>query len=455
MDIGNELVFNEAYYGRTETLSEIESLLDVMLSKMKTDPHHYDYSTSKENKMLEKLFIKQFGFKEIQIIWQPYDVSQLNICTLCSSDLLFGGGRNFIVDKKRGYYDKDHKHVMVLYLSTTHPGYLNLSTKEYLAIILHEMGHNFDLSPYNTINIIQQYVLAGLELYKISKQRPLTSEEIAQFIGSTIGNAVSLFNPVKSFIGKANKFILLLIDKIPGLKLLNKVILKLSFFIQKYGNIVLLPINIVSSIVSAGRNILLNPLYHLMTTAARKGEQFSDSFAAAYGYGTEIATALVKIEAASLPIKMDLKNQPKIFVLLTDIASVSIEVLNMVSATSNIHGSTATRLMSNIQALEREIENGDYKPDVKNEMKEQLNSCKEIYENYINGNESGINLFLTGWFRRVINTLFKGRADYISKLFPDYLALGESVEFEESVIAAYENGSIDYDEFSFIIDTLC
>lgn len=60
------LLYNEAYSGRTETLNKITNLLNIMSDQMRKFPER-DYTNSKENIQLCDLLKKQFGFKSVYI----------------------------------------------------------------------------------------------------------------------------------------------------------------------------------------------------------------------------------------------------------------------------------------------------------------------------------------------------------------------------------------------------
>lgn len=213
-------------------------------------------------------------------------------------------------------------------------------------------------------------------------------------------------NPGKNFIGEMYSSIESLLDAIPILKGLGK---GLRAFMDGFSKVFTYTIGVIA-VTTAPIGLLLSPISQLMTSPTRKGEEFADSFATMYGYGTPLISALNKMSTSNLS-----NSETPLIKTMTDLAVCYRYFCNLCAGD---HGTNLDRLNSNISYLTREIAASGYPNEVKREMLLQVRQLEEARDLMLSGkigeqDKLAISSFIMTFF----NELFKGRTDYIAKLF--------------------------------------
>lgn len=413
--------FTEAFYGKTATLLEAEKVMAQMIEAMHSNPLG-DYTNSSLNEKLCSLLEKQFGFRKVYIVWKRTANMAPNVFSLCSSDICFKGSTIVTVNKKKGYYDKTHSHVCLIVASSTMVSQLDLSASEYMAILLHEIGHNFDYSPYMVLRVAMTMISQVTQQFKnndrsnyFRRMHGLPEDHVTPIVNSAIQIGATT-NPGKITIAEFNKFTEMIFDKLNLLKVLARAITNTVSIVAKGFEMFFSPIVSLSLPVF----ILLSPLIHLTSTGARKSEIFADSFAVSYGYAPDLSSALSKLEGANLLNyrASDPKAETGLIRIMKDIAMANRYVLSVFADASG-HGSMDTRIKGQIDQIKTEIKSQGYPKEVQLELLKQLSETEKCYDSYLKIGDSEARLTLTAWVRNLLITLFNGNTDFIVKLFPN------------------------------------
>lgn len=413
--------FTEAFYGKSPVLKEAEKVLGQMVAQMKEKPLA-DYTNSPLNDKLQSLLEKQFGFRKVYIVWKRTANASPNAFSYFSSDIVFKGSSIVTIDKKKGYYDKSHSHVCVILASSTMVPLLDLSPAEYMAILLHEIGHNFDYSPYMLVRVAVTMISKVCQQLSDDVKRNLPrsmyglpQDHVTTAVNTTISIA-PYTNSGKIVTSEFYKLTEKIFDKLGILKNLARAISNTVSVVAKGSEMFLSPL--IS--LSLPAFILLSPLVHLTSTISRKSEIFADSFAVSYGYAPDLSSALSKLEGANLlKFRMsDPKAETGLIRIMKDIAMANRYVLS-VFADGSGHGSNDTRIMGQIKQIKAEIKSQGYPKEVERELMNQLSETEKCYEAYLKIADSDARLVITGWVRNLLVQLFNGNTDFIVKLFPN------------------------------------
>ena len=101
------------------------------------------------------------------------------------------------------------------------------------------------------------------------------------------------------------------------------------------------------------------------------------------------------------------------------------------------HGTSINRAKTNLDMLKNDLQNGDFSPDVRASLQQEIinleKAINDYRKGYIDGNEES-NLPFTLCARKLLYNAFNGRSDYIAKLFPDNVVLQGTTESNESVM---------------------
>ena len=157
------IALNEVYFGKQPELLEIEDLLDKLkLQYKKSDPMHNDreYRTLSKDPILKKIAEKlkyTFGFKDAMItIWREEYINAYTISFVANAkketvydvdnnEFKISDLKKAVIISNTGFKFKTHVFPINLLVCFTIGALLGdkLSSEELIAILLHEIGHNF------------------------------------------------------------------------------------------------------------------------------------------------------------------------------------------------------------------------------------------------------------------------------------------------------------------------
>lgn len=384
-------VMTEAYYGKLPEFIAIEKLFDIITQKA----HSEGIRTSNPNKYpelrkVEAIFRKVFGFKKVCIYFEPY--ASPNAYTYSMNILLFYSKKKEQVEKtSHGFYDNSKSTSLGVFLST---GLfeIGLTSKELIACILHEIGHNFDYSVYHRIeHIINNILTLGAEEVYVRQHKDEVDELRDTYGGEVIMNDDKIFNNPKRRKRMGDKY-----DKYQKQKLTTLGVI-LGYLSIPFAGMV----DILAAIAST-------PLL-FSVIGGKKGELFADSFATAYGYGSDLVTALEKLEHCRDRYGIPKSGPRK---LLADLAQFQNELL---VALVDVHGSNMERCKECIEKLKWDLDHNDFQPELRAELIKEIETLTEQYKKFYTF-EPQERFKVTKIARKVANVICGGRPNLI-KLF--------------------------------------
>lgn len=343
-----------------DLLMEEINTIDESEEAHKNDPSitvkkfdHVKYWKAKEWRDLEDAIAKIFGFRYCEI--NPYrekylskdkefESRELNCCVYHEDRFPIEG---LVTDK--GYYDKSHSSVMLIYITLGLIRYLE--PDEILGVLLHEFGHSIDPAlttiTYTESNILSRYltdrkgnkVKITEKEKKALKKRKLSEGGIYVIIYLIIIAAVFLPNIIGAII-----------DKFKGKEKAEKDRLeKVKKALKK-------------------EKTLFN----------RKefSEAFADNFARMYGYSVPLVRGLSKLSKST---EKHLNSWFKIE-RERELAIVSMTV----DALKDVHKTDVHRIRALIREYKIDIEDPNTPDPVKKAMREDLAELEKVLDIYLN-----------------------------------------------------------------------
>jgi len=409
------------YIGKTDNLKKIEQLLDQMIAK---DLNHNDLvpmisskrakfvsqslADRKEVKQICELLKKEFGFKEVSISIAPLAI--VNAMTLMQSfiirDITTGMPSLLRSDDNGKFYDSKHQYILSLvFFSELFTG--RFTAEELMFLLLHEIGHNFDVSLASYIPDLFFYFMDIPNMFK----QP----------GKLMDKIISGFSVVLYlFGGNVSKPLL---DNFPSL---NKKLPKLfeifnrGFAMQNYYNKLYGPLFILLGVAQkvAEGAIKLSPLNIFLTTAGFQKERFSDSFAVIYGYGPAAITASQKFD----DLFHTTGDQGKGLEGFDNFSFVNSQLFSIIAMVIDPHPENQTRARMCLDDMKTLVEKGDFNPKVKAALKKNYEMSKRNYDNFIKVNNKENSAELLKMSRQFKETYLFGKMDLRS-----YIMTGSAI----------------------------
>lgn len=346
----NNEVLLERYLGKTKALEEAELEFKKLIEKFKNTKGNKVVSDFPENKNIEDILTKFFKVKRIKIHWQNETV---NACTIPTSHPLVNLNilKNY---KKTNEFMSENLSIYII-MDTNLISRADLDEKELMAILLHEIGHNFDYTPF--------YFLQAFPLLMIP------------YVGDIIKGVFNTKIEIERFIQR----------KIPFLY-----------------SILTFP----KKILSYRPPFLIVPIkspIQILSTLTYGRERFADNFAASYGYGEHISSALRKIDIA-VEGPFNILDSP-----ITDffrlISTVSISFIDP-------HPTTKTRITNMLKKLNKDLNEPDLPKELKDDLKSNIKYFEEYLEKYDEIMQSNVNRIFTYSFEKIADEMFDGKTDY-------------------------------------------
>ena len=353
MAIFTQTPVNEVYFG-DESIKEIQTLLGEIRHrhlKKAIDMVSKNINKDRDLHKLNKMIAKKFGFKNFALL--IIDLKAVNAFTApISRNKNIDMTKHVISDKNGFKYDKGAKFECVV---GVYSGiFLNeaFSDREVMAVILHEIGHSFELVLDDNVNCLTD-LEECFETAKFFTNELFVSQLGNGKLNSNMVNKPTIVNNVKKMF-----------------KIFGDVGIE---FIRDIFGTALLPLKIVDQFLATIINnivYILSPSKKPQTTRYKK-EQIADNFVTMYGYAPELVSALSKFEFETTSDSRKAYNKVPFIPQFMQLAMLGPSILCEVF---NVHPVFTDRVVDQINLLEYELKKTDMDPEMKEQIQADTNS---------------------------------------------------------------------------------
>lgn len=353
----------EAYFGKTPTILEIEKQIGVIRSSMKK---YTDINRSPEVLKLNRLFEKQFGMDIFSLhIEQNNTINAYTIPVAKCFDIAFNEilSRKVVANQKDGYRFKEGNNLCII--CNVYMGLLNctdITDAEIVAVILHELGHNFADAIYKDIEIANKAQMKNIVSL-------LVYETILSLGLVAIPNLIYYKKNTNTYKKKQESKTKQ--RKIHGLlKGLKATCTDFNDYVNEIVNRIM--IGTLSSNSSSKSDKPTSS--KVKRSINRQNEVIADKFAAIYGYGPEQASALMKMEKQVSKAEKFVDKIP----VIGKMANQSFNDIFKDIHKFDCHPHVIQRLNEEIKTLKAELEKCDLDPKLVKAMKNQIKQLEDL-----------------------------------------------------------------------------
>ena len=427
------LPVQEAYFGKSQILLECESIIAKIIKKNKVPfekvGHRIISATelnkSTENKKLEELFKKQFGFGKMCIHWDGS--TEVNAFSFARGIIKLLDNDMPILPVKQnsgGYYDSSHNYLCVVNVSM---GLFDIgcTAEEIVSIILHEIGHNFQCTPVTVASTFVDLIWVPINISESTKKFDKVSFDYSNsieilkriiaegkfpvdLIVKAIAEASLLIYDGYKLLFKAfsDLFRIFLRENAPEsmynyfkemdeyiLKNKNKILVKWKKYVEFYQKR-LAEIKRQNNRLAFGpvKYLLSETIYRSLTAKVTtiqdlydaqtgySGEVFADSFATAYGYGAAVISSQSKFNKLRLSNPCFALNDGNKYSTYNQIIFLTFQIM---TSMFDPHPMEQTRIKNQINKLKRELDSEEIPNDVKKIIIKDLEAANKAYDDFL------------------------------------------------------------------------
>jgi len=356
---------------RKELFDQLGLVEDENGEKSQQSKSNYDWEKfykSLSFKKLEDELKKVFGFRSVEIapIKDEYYSKDkkfyydfINAYTVMNDRYPIDG---LVTDK--GFYDSTHS--ISLFITLTNVAIMELTPGEFVACLLHEVGHNIDPAmvdiKYTQVNILSKY-LTDRKNKIVNRERKLM-EKINKKKGIATETAIYVFSGIFYILC----YLLLFVTVYGGFGRFWRHV--------KNGFKNLFHIKISDAEVQERIDKIKKKMEEDKKQFTRQefSEAFADNFARMYGYGAELAKLLKKI---------DMESYKQIRSWYSKERSRQEAIMEMVIYTlEDEHNHELTRIQALIREYKEDIKDKNTPKDVKKKLQEDLDELEAVYNSY-------------------------------------------------------------------------
>ena len=367
----------ERYEGKDKRFLKCEEYIQEMIDVVKEKGPTAIHKDCEQNVKLMKTLIDIFNLRKLDIYWNYEGIYKAR--TTVPSYMVYGivNGYSYKKDKKIPLKIKVFMQVDFLKGQFT--------PAEILSLILHEIGHNFYISGLTIATEICRIILTfGFSiLYDLSHSSKETSIS-------------DLMNISSKYFPKLSKRI--------------EQVMTLYNNINAFRCAVIGPFEIIYEIITGKRDLFLkDKQIYPLTLFLYHDEKYANQISTKYGYGPDIVSATKKINASEGLLVNKLTKSSPIFEVINDFYLLQMNVLYTLKFEE--HPSINVIHTNVSDKLKKDLKSGDYPPEVKKELEEEINKLDKMYDDLFIINQSEQAPHIRKKLMDFVNKIFKGHTD--------------------------------------------
>ena len=383
----NLQAINEVYFGKTKEILAIEKQLDLVRNKymnryLTNVFVNNDQDLLKLNRMIEDYF--GFGCFSLNIINEPI----VNGFTMPIDNRI--GLKNqiskkyLIVDKGTFKFNKSADYTCMVYIYSGVMFNPAFTTGEVMAMILHEIGHNF----YSALNNEYNGIMTNVYTYSvfilrilISIKDPLLGIKNILYSSDLI---VKTKENIKKYLRENDSITQKIIDTVVWAKNIVEQVKGLKFKLLDLGSLGILPM--IYTAINTAKCLL--PIELLSTGFVLKRgyafERTADNFATMYGYGPDAISFFNKASSKNINQASLIENIYMKIPIISNIYAINTNLTYMIMSCVDEHPVGISRCSDQLNMLKKELEKSDIDPKMKKTIQEDIKLCEKNIKDITN-----------------------------------------------------------------------
>lgn len=253
-----------------------------------------------------------------------------------------------------------------------------MNEREILAILLHEIGHNYQL------HLVHWILATGVKFYWMLATMVTDTINLNRILYSVNTGVSSFlaqrFPKLYNWIKDGDKEFAKILSALPKPILITA----LPYMLTRY----------------------INPAYY----ANYYNERHADNFAVDHGYGKDLASGLTKLGRPSEHTSSQWIKNNKIVGALYDLSDLQY---NMMATLVGGYPSEQNRIVNTIERIKSNLTDPTITPSMRKDLLNQLADIEAFYKDYyLNENvDVNKNRFITNAYKKLVDEKFKGKID--------------------------------------------
>lgn len=375
---------HEVYFGENKNIKEMQKCITNFRKDLFNHRSGAKLNTHPEIRRFNRLAEEEFGFKSFQLLINPDRTINAYTCSISTNfktlTLSNNTMSNLIVSKNGYRYKKEAEYCAFVCVYRGLMLDKRLSDREVLAIILHEIGHNFQAAISNYQSILSQ---TRVIIYLIQViMNVITNPDL-----NSLRNLIEAPVYLTGLYNKINKIIDdILYNNFPNFYYLadrlRAILADLNYPINKLLKYLLIMIQL--PIMPLVLLLKLQPMQLIMFYAIGdfRGEKMADNFPTLYGYGPDIASATTKIATDEVLSKVKIP-------IISPMIGLFESTYRLLLTLPDVHPVEITRIKDQSDYLKKEIQREDLDPKFKKEIMDQINEIDKQLDDLISTNYKG------------------------------------------------------------------